>query len=762
MHISSKSSQFLSRLTLSWKLPVIGFGLALVATVWTAVWLQIASERRSMIESLAQESANLALVFEQSADRTASEIDRMLRYLRTTYERNGHNADWPTVVQEEFTANKRTVQIAIIDERGMMITSTKMLYPATPVDLSDREHYKVHATARIDRLFISKPLLGRASNKWSVQFTRPFFKGDGSFAGVMVVSLDPEFLTNYFSALSLGADGGVALVGDDGIVRAGAGIYKDLLGKPMPSQSHLGIDVAASSQARVHVRDDGGRPLASAICRGQEFPLHAIVTRSDAPQYASWLKNRGNYMIGAGIFTLLVFAALGTSITRRRGYERRLNRLARFDTLTELPNRQEFSAQVAAISADRRPASTYSIFMIDLDDFKAVNDTYGHAIGDALLLAVGARLRRNVRSTDIVARLGGNEFAIIELHSAAENAADTLAQRLCKALSEPYDIENVRIECSASIGIATNSGATGSDDSLMRSADLALYAAKNSGGGTYRHFDEHMNEEARKRREIEIGLQEALRASHLELHYQPIVKLSSREMTGVEALVRWRHPEKGLIPPGDFIPIAERTGLIVPIGAFVVARACSDIAARSDTLSVAVNVSAIEFRDSNVADTVMHALDASGLAPNRLKIEITESLLMRKDAVTLGQLHALRQLGVCISMDDFGTGYSSLSYLHSYPIDCIKIDQSFVRGIGTIKHSQAIIRAICELGKCMGMTTIAEGVETEEQYLALKGLGCQEVQGYLLGRPQPIDALFPAPRLIEAPRDQSAEANAAA
>lgn len=749
-------------MTMSWKLPVIGFGLALVATVWTAVWLQIAAERRAMVESLAQESANLVLVFEQSADRTASEIDRMLRYLRTTYERNGHNVDWPAVVQEEFTDNKRTVQIAIIDERGMMITSSKMLYPPTPVDLSDREHFKVHAKAKTDRLFISKPLLGRASNQWSVQFTRPFFKRDGNFAGVIVVSLDPEFLTSYFSGLSLGSDGGLALVGEDGIVRAGAGIYKDLLGKPMPSVSQPGIDVAASSQARVHIRDVGGRPLASATRFGKDFPLDAIVTRSDAPQYASWLKKRRTYMVGAGVFTLLVLAVLGTSIIRRRGYERRLNYLARFDPMTDLPNRLEFSARLSALTADHRHPANFSIFMIDLDEFKAINDTYGHPIGDALLLAAGKRLRRNVRSSDIVARLGGDEFAIIQPHQATGNAADTLAPRLCKIMAEPYDIEGVRIECNASIGIATNSDAFQDDDHLMRSADLALYAAKSAGGGTYRHFDEHMNEEASKRREIEIGLQEALREGHLELHYQPIVTLNSREMTGVEALVRWRHPQKGLVSPGDFIPVAEKTGLIVPIGAFVVTRACADIAARSDTLSVAVNVSAIEFRDSNIADTVMRALKSSGLSPGRLKIEITESLLMRKDAATLGQLDALRRLGVRISMDDFGTGYSSLSYLQFYPIDCIKIDQSFVRGIGTIKHSQAIIRAICELGKCMGMTTVAEGVETEEQYQILAGLGCQEVQGYLFSRPQPIDALLPlAPPKVDA-RGQQLESCAAA
>ena len=749
-------------MTMSWKLPVIGFGLALVATVWTAVWLQIAAERRAMVESLAQESANLALVFEQSADRTASEIDRMLRYLRTTYERNGHNVDWPTVVQEEFTDNKRTVQIAIIDERGMMITSSKMLYPPTPVDLSDREHFKVHAKAKTDRLFISKPLLGRASNQWSVQFTRPFFKRDGNFAGVIVVSLDPEFLTSYFSGLSLGSDGGLALVGEDGIVRAGAGIYKDLLGKPVTSVSQPGIDVAASSQARVHVRDVGGRPLASATRFGKDFPLDAIVTRSDAPQYASWLKKRRTYMVGAGVFTLLVLAVLGTSIIRRRGYERRLNYLARFDPMTDLPNRLEFSARLSELTADRRHPANFSIFMIDLDEFKAINDTYGHPIGDALLLAAGKRLRRNVRSSDIVARLGGDEFAIIQPHQATENAADTLAPRLCKIMAEPYDIECVRIECNASIGIATNSDAFQDDDHLMRSADLALYAAKSAGGGTYRHFDEHMNEEASKRREIEIGLQEALREGHLELHYQPIVTLNSREMTGVEALVRWRHPQKGLVSPGDFIPVAEKTGLIVPIGAFVVTRACADIAARSDTLSVAVNVSAIEFRDSNISDTVKRALKTSGLSPGRLKIEITESLLMRKDAATLGQLDALRRLGVRISMDDFGTGYSSLSYLQFYPIDCIKIDQSFVRGICTIKHSQAIIRAICELGKCMGMTTVAEGVETEEQYQILAGLGCQEVQGYLFSRPQPIDALLPlAPPKVDA-RGQQLESCAAA
>lgn len=707
--------------------------------------MQISSEQRAMLQSLKQESSNLGLIFEQNSERTASEIDRIIRYLRSSYERSNNQADWPQLVQEEFTLNRRTVQIAITDAAGMMITSSKMLRPDKPMDLSDRDHYRAHADTggSVDKLFISTPVLGRVSQKWSVQFTRPYYDTNRKFAGVIVVSLDPEFLTRNFSGLHLGADGGLAIVGDDDIVRAGAGIFEPSFAKRLGEDVLAPPDAEDSSGGFTKVSEEDSGPRALIVRKLKDFPLRAVMARSDLPMYNTYLSNRTKYFWGAGIVSGAIILAVLAGIVRRQTYERQLSHLARHDALTNLLNRREFSETVTRYLKDNAPGRGVHILLIDLDGFKRVNDTHGHPIGDALLVVVGQRLQGYVHEGDVVARLGGDEFAIIQKDSSDPESAAALASLLIQVLSEPYLIDGKRIEISASIGIASTQQEFENEDHLMRSADLALYACKNAGGAMYKFFDERMNEEAQARREIEEGLASAIALGQLEVHYQPIFSVDGLAMESVEALVRWRHPEKGMISPGVFIPIAETTGLIVDIGAWVMERACCEIASRSPTLRVAVNISAMEFRSSDVLQSVRKALARSGIDPSRLKAEITESTLLSKDRSTLDQLQQIRALGIRISMDDFGTGYSSLSYLQSYPIDCIKIDQSFVRGIGTGTNSTAIVEAIVRLARAMGMTAIAEGVETEQQLAMLRFIGCAEAQGFLLGRPKPIDEIFP-------------------
>lgn len=745
MRASLPISSLTDKASLSWKLP-LALGFALVTTICGGAWVQISSEHKSMLQSLKQESNNLALIFEQNTERTASEIDRIIRYLRSSYERSNYQADWPLLVQEEFTLNRRTVQIAITDAAGMMITSSKMLRPEKPVDLSDREHYRVHADTggRVDMLFISKPVLGRVSQKWSVQFTRPYYDPTGKFAGVIVVSLDTEFLTRNFAGLHLGSDGGLAIVGDDGIVRAGAGIFTPSFGTQLGDDILAPHDDIDGSGIFTKLTDEDSAPSALVVRKLKDFPLRAVLARSDAPMFNTYLSNRLKYMWGSGIISGIIILAVFASIIRRRTYEKQLDHLARHDALTNLLNRREFSETVTRhLGEDARRNLVY-VHLIDLDGFKRVNDTYGHPVGDLLLVVVGQRLQGYVREGDVVARLGGDEFAIIQKGAKDDEAAADLARLLCQVLSESYIIDGKRIEISASIGIASTHQNFENEDHLMRSADLALYACKNAGGNMHKFFDQSMNEEAQARRAIEEGLSEAVEQGQFEVHYQPIYSVDELTMSSVEALVRWRHPEKGMISPGVFIPVAEKTGLIVNIGAWVMERACCEIASRSPTLRVAVNVSAIEFRSSDVPASVRNALTASGIEPSRLKVEITESTLLSRDRSTLDQLEQIRALGIKISMDDFGTGYSSLSYLQSYPIDCIKIDQSFVRGLGEQTNSTAIVEAIVRLARAMGMTAIAEGVETEQQLTMLRTIGCSEAQGFLLGRPKPLDEIFPA------------------
>jgi diguanylate cyclase (GGDEF)-like protein len=377
-----------------------------------------------------------------------------------------------------------------------------------------------------------------------------------------------------------------------------------------------------------------------------------------------------------------------------------------------------------------------AMLCLDLDRFKAVNDSHGHGTGDALLRAVSERLCANVRGGDLVARLGGDEFAVLH-RIADENGATVLAQRLIALVSAPYELGDYTVEIGMSVGIALAGPGCDDVESLLRNADTALYHAKGEGRGQACLFEPAMDDTARARRVLERELRDALVRDEFVLHYQPLVDLGSGTVTGVEALLRWQHPERGLVSPEGFITVAEETGLIVPIGEWVLNRACRDAADWPGSVSVAVNVSAVQLRHRTFAQSVFLALAAAGLPPGRLEIEITESVLLDDTEANLETLHLLRRTGIRIAMDDFGTGYSSLSYLRRFPFDKIKIDRSFVRDAGLAPDAAAIIRALVSLGTSLGITTLVEGIETEAQLAAVRAEGCQEMQGFLFSPPRP-------------------------
>ena len=383
------------------------------------------------------------------------------------------------------------------------------------------------------------------------------------------------------------------------------------------------------------------------------------------------------------------------------------------------------------------------LLLIDLDRFKPVNDTLGHPIGDALLEKVADRLRSCVRATDTVARIGGDEFVVLQTATAGMQSTQLLANRIVDLVSRAYIIEGQLLSIGASVGIAVAPEDAVSADQLLRNADLALYRAKVDGRGTYRFFEPEMDARMQARRKLELDMRQALARREFQLHYQPQLSLENNTLVGCEALIRWMHPQRGSIPPIDFIPLAEEVGLIVPIGEWVIRQACRDAADWPAQMSVAVNVSPAQFKSERLIDTVLSALSFSGLSPARLEIEITEGVLLQESEKTLRTLHQLRDLGVRVSMDDFGTGYSSLSYLRSFPFDKIKIDRSFILDMAKQADGNAIIRAIAGLGKSLGMTTVAEGVETAEQMERIRAEGCTDVQGYLISRPIPLDDLLP-------------------
>jgi diguanylate cyclase (GGDEF)-like protein len=411
--------------------------------------------------------------------------------------------------------------------------------------------------------------------------------------------------------------------------------------------------------------------------------------------------------------------------------------MARHDPLTGLSNRAAFREAADRESARRLPGNSVAVLCLDLDHFKHVNDTFGHATGDALLCAVASRLRGAIRASDMAIRLGGDEFAIVQVGVDQPSQAADLAARLIDILSHPFDLGVHQVIVGTSVGIAYSQAYNADTDALLKSADMALYRAKADGRGTYRFFEPEMNEQAQARHALERGLRTALTNNELELFFQPILNARTQALTKFEALIRWRHPQRGLVQPAEFIPLSEDIGLIVPFGQWVLQEACRAAAKWPDTISVAVNLSPVQFKEPNLVHVVGQALQASGLSPDRLELEITETVLLKNTTAIMHTLRRLRDLGVRISLDDFGTGYSSISYLRTFPFDTIKIDRSFVHDIGSGTSSLAIVNAIVTLGEALGMSVTAEGVETCEQLRTLRAERCTDVQGYLFSAPVP-------------------------
>jgi len=424
-------------------------------------------------------------------------------------------------------------------------------------------------------------------------------------------------------------------------------------------------------------------------------------------------------------------------ITEQRRSEARITHMALHDALTGLPNRVLLNERLEHALARAKRGEVVATHMLDLDHFKHVNDTLGHPAGDKLLQMVTERLRALVRETDTIARMGGDEFAVMQVAIAQPSDATVLAHRMIEKLGAPYEIEGHQIVIGTSVGIAVGPTDGVSPDQIMRNADLALYRAKNDGRGTYRFFEQEMDTQMQARRALECDLRRALPAQEFELYYQPVVDLKTNTISGFEALIRWRHPDKGMVAPNTFIPLAEEIGLIVPLGEWVIRDACATAVKWPGNLKVAVNLSGAQFKSPGLINMIASALAASGLAADRLELEITETILLQDSEATLGVLYQLRELGVRIAMDDFGTGYSSLSYLQSFPFDKIKIDRSFVKDIVESSGSLNIVRAVAALAKGLGIAATAEGVETREQLDTIRSEGCSEMQGFLFSQPLP-------------------------
>ena len=894
------------------------FGIAIIAMLWAGIGIKYAEDVLGDRLVCERNVHDLAMVAEENVFRSIGEIDQALLRMRHSIETSKDRTDYSAIVNTSDVLSELIVQLAIIDAQGIMWTSNAGPQSSVPVDLNDSEDYPAHQGNTEDNLYVSKPIIDRASGQLSILVTRRFLNPDGRFAGFVVGSLNPAQLTRFYDRFDFGSTPSISLIRTDGVVQSSGGslayeIGRDLSGTQRFAFMQRGADVVFEST-------DGPdrRPRLEALRKVRGLPLWVSASLDlDQALESSSAALKGNFLAGL-ILTAIILAAMErllrleerarqkanqlrltlehmsqgimlvtreldipiingrcgqllglppewinnpprfdrlmehqieqarphqahgagiaesspsgsaeaapaggppvavcertmpngniveirsselpdgslvqtfTDITKRCEAEAHAARLASQDPLTGLPNRRAFGARLDEISRQFGSSQTggrneqsvpaargslgdgdaaddvvdpceaeasahtiatvesaapqnFAVLFLDLDRFKVVNDTLGHRIGDLLLQEVARRLQGALRTNDLLARLGGDEFAIVVPPPVDREDLAKIAQALIGAVAAPYEILGHQICTGLSIGIAIGPDDGDNAEDLLMAADLAVYAVKASSRGNFAFYRSAMNRGLNDRRQIEIDLREAIEHSQPELFYQPIINVRRNCISGFEALARWRHPVKGMVPPALFIPVAEDCGLIVQLGEWALKQACREAVKWPGDFRVAVNLSPIQVTLPNFAAMVESILAETGLAPERLELEITERIFLADQEHTIATLRRIKALGVRIALDDFGTGYSSLSYLRSFPFDKIKVDRAFVSDITQRNDYVVIVQAITSIAGALGMMTTAEGVETADQRQFLAALGCDEMQGYLFSAPVPVEQVL--------------------
>jgi diguanylate cyclase (GGDEF)-like protein len=720
----------------------------MIALVWLGVDFHLRVEHGDAERAAVQNSANLARAFEEHLSRTLTEIDRSLKIIRSNYLLDQDRFDLRRWLSVSQLFDDHTLQVAIIDADGFIKLSSIDSPGAVGTDLRDREHFRRFVAAGDDELFISKPVVGRTTGKWSVQLARRITNPDGSFAGVIDASLDPNYLSRFYSSVDVGNEGYIRIVGLDGLIRAIGGHSSKALGTDLSTAAlfkNVNKQPMGWYYTESNFTDQIPRLVTYRSIKG--YPLIVTIGLSTAELFSTVYAKQEWYNFIAVALSLVILGVNGFSVRGRFLRERmaealkvqnlRLRDLAHHDALTGLVNRARF-AELLDNQLALGSTGTLAVLFLDLDRFKYVNDTLGHLIGDELLKVVAERLCSCIRDVDTVARLGGDEFAIICTGVQGKEEVVGLAERICVAIKEPYDLGGMQAVVDVSIGISCAPDDARRSDELMKQADVALYRAKADGRGIYRFFEPEMVSRIEAQRKMEADLRRGLLNGHFELFYQPVVNIDDNRVVGLEGLLRWHHPERGLISPAEFIPVAEETGLIVALGEWALRQACADAARWPNEIKIAVNLSPAQFRSRNLAQVVINALARSGVSPRRLELEITEETLLGHNQENLAVLQQLRNLGIQIVMDDFGIGYSSLNYLRLFPFDRIKIDRSFVNDLSSGNNlSFAIVQAVTKLARALDVPSTAEGIETKEQLELVRAAGCTEFQGYLFSKPRP-------------------------
>jgi diguanylate cyclase (GGDEF)-like protein len=720
-------------------------GVLVLALLWTVISARLSVERESTYREATASAAILSSALEQHTVKAIHQVDQITRFVKYEFEKSPEHFDLTNTVEKGVVQSDTLVQVALIDERGILIASTAESNP-TPIDLSDREHFRVHEHENDDQLYISKPVLGRVSHQWTLQMTRRLNHPDGSFAGVVVVSEDPGYFTSdFYNNAAIGKDGVIAVIADNGAVLARrTGLARNPAGAFSASGSYPISEHVSGTM--VDPIDHIKRIVSYRHIDG--YPMGVLVGLSEAEEFADYNHTRNVYLLMAGFISLamLAFFAVATGlIGKLLGREREMTHLVEYDLLTGLRNRYATLQGLRQDVGDPANVGRLAILFIDLDNFKTVNDTLGHNAGDIVLQMTASRLSEAVGGTGVLSRIGGDEFVVVLKGGDVERQAVQLAESVRQTFVHPFDVRGTSFVLHASIGIALYSVGSESEIDLLKKADLAMYSAKDAGKNCYQFYSPHLSHRADHLMQWEQQLRVALAENQLFLVYQPKIDLERRCITGFEALARWDHPQQGVISASEFIPVAESTGLIVPIGDFVIQTACRQLAAWQregyETLSLAVNISAVQFWRGDLYETISRAIEETGIPANRLELEITETAMMEYPDLVSEKIVALKQLGVSIALDDFGTGYSSLSYLNRFSVDTLKVDRSFVQAIPADRSVCVMVSAIVNLARSLGLTVVVEGTETEEQIAWLSALGNIQAQGFLFSRPVPADGI---------------------
>lgn len=723
--------------------------LVIVAVIWSAVFLRIQAERRETHDAAVAASVQLASAFAQHIDRTVHDADAAVRWVKYEYERSPSTFDLGTYQRQGLISADTALQVTLVGANGEVMQTTTP--NAKQVNLADRPHFLIHQANADAGLYISQPVVGRVSNQWTLQFTRRLNHLDGSFAGVVVVSEDPDYLTNGFYNLeALGPGGMLALISDNGYLlsrRAGS----QPASPAGPPASAYGEMVGAKGG----VFDDPVDHVRRFVTHRHlsHYPVAVLVGLSEHDTLAGYQHTRTLYILMSSVITVVLLLSAGL-ITRMMGellagreemrhLAGRMQNLAETDALTRLPNRYLLTETVRRQIGRDSPIDRLALLFIDLDNFKRINDALGHETGDELLQNVARRLAKVAGKERLLARVGGDEFVLVVDGMGASVRARNLAQSIVDAFELAFGLRGNSYVIRVSIGIAVYTDSDDAEYDLLRQADLAMYAAKGEGKpanmSRYRIYTPDLSTRAMRDIERQQELQYAILNGEFFLEYQPIVSLSTGEIRGVEALARWRHPEKGTVMPADFIPFAESTGFIVPIGELVLEQACAQFSEWQESdprpLYLSVNVSAAQLVHGDLVRVVHRCLNQYMIDPRRLQLEITETAILEDSTAVTMRLKELRLSGVKVVLDDFGTGYSSLSQLTSLVIDGVKIDRSFTRGVPGDKAALATFNSIASLTRDLGLSLIVEGVETEQQASWLHRFGDIEAQGFYFSRP---------------------------